>query len=78
MTLTVQPPVVPAPALDGDLAEVARAVHEEFDARLEPRVVDECFREVAARFDDARVRSFVPLLVRRYTRDALQTRLGAA
>jgi hypothetical protein len=30
---------------------------------------------VAARFVDARVRSFVPLLVRRYVRDELKARL---
>jgi hypothetical protein len=34
-------------------------------------VVDECLSRVGAKFDDAKVRSFVPLLVRRYVRDEL-------
>ena len=35
------------------------------------RVVDECLSRVGAKFDDAKVRSFVPLLVRRHVRDEL-------
>jgi hypothetical protein len=74
MTLIAHPPADPTPVVDADLADVARAVHEEFDSRVEPRIVDECLQEVASRFTDARVRSFVPLLVRRYTIDALKAR----
>jgi hypothetical protein len=37
--------------------------------------VEECLNRVAATFDDAKVRSFVPLLVRRYVNDELQERL---
>ncbi|WP_426566114.1 three-helix bundle dimerization domain-containing protein [Angustibacter sp. McL0619] len=78
MTLIVHPPVVAGAAVDDDLVAVARAVHEEFDTRLEPTLVDECIHEVAARFADARVRSFVPLLVRRYATDALRDRVASA
>jgi len=49
-------------------------VQSEFGGWLDPRVVDECLSRVAATFDDARVRSFVPLLVRRYVRDELVRR----
>jgi len=63
------------PSVDPDLHEVAHFVHEEFDGRLDPQAVDECLGEVAARFEDASVRSFVPLLVRRYAREELQQSL---
>ena len=64
------------PAIDRDLNDVAHYVHEEFDGRLEPHAVDECIEQVAAQFAGASVRSFVPLLVRRYVREELQGRLG--
>lgn len=57
---------------------MAHGVHQEFDERLDPRAVDECLERVAAKFTDATVRSFVPLLVRRYVRDELQERLEHA
>ncbi len=64
------------PQIDPDLHDVAHVVHEEFDGRLDPHAVDECLNQVAAQFAGASVRSFVPLLVRRYVREELQTRLG--
>jgi hypothetical protein len=63
------------PSVDSDLHDVAHFVHEEFDGRLDPHAVDQCLKQVAARFDGATVRSFVPLLVRRYAREELQQRL---
>lgn len=50
-------------------------VHHEYDDQLDPMAVDECLHRVAATFDDATVRAFVPLLVRRYVNDELQERL---
>jgi hypothetical protein len=64
------PPEIPA-----DLHGVAQLVHQEFDDRLDPQVVDQCLCNVAATFDDATVRSFVPLLVRRYVGEELHARL---
>jgi hypothetical protein len=64
--------------LNTDLQKVAHLVHEEFGERLDPQAMDECLANVAARFADARVHSFVPLLVRRYVRDELQARLEPA
>ena len=64
------------PTIDPDLHEVANRVHEEFDDHVDPRVVDECLNQIAARFADATVHTFIPLLVRRYVREELQTRLG--
>jgi Arc/MetJ family transcription regulator len=61
--------------VDPDLHDVAHLVHEEFDEHLDPRTIDECLDQVAARFNGATVRTFVPLLVRRYVREELQGRL---
>ena len=63
------------PSVDQDLHDVSHLVHEEFDEHLDPRAVDECLSKVSARFDGATVRSFVPLLVRRYAREELLGRL---
>ncbi|MHB1472221.1 MAG: three-helix bundle dimerization domain-containing protein [Dermatophilaceae bacterium] len=66
------------PEIDAGLHDVATFIHQEYDDRLDPRAVDECLDQVAARFADATVRSFVPLLVTRYVRAELQARLGQA
>jgi len=66
------------PRIQGDLRDVAHGVHQEFDEKLDSRAVDECLSRVAAEFTDAKVRSFVPLLVRRYVSDELQKRLEHA
>ncbi|HYO19651.1 MAG TPA: hypothetical protein VES02_13415 [Dermatophilaceae bacterium] len=66
------------PTVSSDLQDVAQGVHDEFDEQLDPRAVDECLARVSAQFDDATVRSFVPLLVRRYVSDELQERLEHA
>jgi hypothetical protein len=63
------------PELNKDLQKVTHLVHEEFDDRLDPQAIDQCLAEVAAQFADARVNSFVPLLVRRYVRAELNARL---
>jgi hypothetical protein len=63
------------PEIDPELSDVAHGVHEEFDGQIDPSTVSECLDQVAARFDGAPVRSFVPLLVRRYVREELKTRL---
>jgi hypothetical protein len=63
------------PKLSGDLQDVANGVHQEFDEHLDPRAVDECLDRIAAKFVNAKVRAFVPLLVRRYARDELHTRV---
>jgi len=66
----------PGPSrINADLQDLASQVPQELDDRLDPRATDECLAKVAARFVDARVRSFVPLLVRRYVRDELKARL---
>ena len=64
--------------INADLQDVAHQIHAEFADQLDPGDVDECLDRIAAKFDDAKVRSFVPLLVRRYVRDELQERLKSA
>jgi hypothetical protein len=71
-------PLVVEPAPRDELAGISRMLHEEFDARVDPHQVDECLDQVASRFADAKVQAFVPLLVRRYAREELAARLGAA
>ncbi len=66
------------PTVNADLKVVAHQLRQEFADQLEACDVDECLGRVAATFEDAKVRSFVPLLVRRYTREELQARLGTA
>jgi hypothetical protein len=66
------------PQINADLREVVLGIHDQFDERLDPLAVDECLCRVAAKFDDAKVRSFVPLLVRRYVNDELQERVEDA
>ena len=57
--------------LTGDLSGVVKALHEQFDPHVDATVVDAEIRLVADRFADARIRSFVPLFVRRYTSEKL-------
>ena len=66
------------PRINADLQDVAHQLRQEFANRLETGEVDECLNRIAAKFEDANVRSFVPLLVRRYARDELQARLADA
>lgn len=58
-----------------DLGGVARWLHEEYDDRVGAAAVDRCVAEVAGSFAHATVHSFVPLLVRRYVREALEALL---
>jgi hypothetical protein len=67
-----------APKINGDLQDVAREVHEDYDELLDPTTVDESLERVSAKFAKATVRSFVPLLVRRYVNDELRERVGQA
>jgi len=66
------------PKINADLQEIAQQVREEFANRLNADEVDECLDRVAAKFDGAKVRSFVPLLVGRYVRDELHERIASA
>jgi hypothetical protein len=75
---TMSDPRQNLPKINGDLKDVAHGVHQEFDELLDPEAVDECIDRVAAKFVDAKVRSFVPLLVRRYVSAELNGRVEQA
>jgi hypothetical protein len=64
--------------INADLQNVAHQIHAEFADRLDRQEVDECLMRVAAHFDDAKVRAFVPLLVQRDVSDQLRRRLEHA
>lgn len=66
------------PKLNGDLQDVAHGIHQEFDEHLDPRAVAECLDRIAAKFVNAKVRAFVPLLVRRYISDEPRKRVQQA
>jgi hypothetical protein len=66
------------PKLNGDLQDVARKVHDEFDEQLDATVVNASLERVSATFINARIRGFVPLLVRRYVNDELHERVEHA
>ena len=66
------------PRISGDLQDVARGVHEKFDELLDPATVDASLERVSATFANAKIRGFVPLLVRRYVSEDLQKRIELA
>jgi hypothetical protein len=64
--------------LQPELRDVAEQLHRDFDPITGAETVDRVLDEVAARFADARVRTFLPLLVHRYARSDLRSAtLGA-
>lgn len=75
---TMADPRQDPPNINSDLKDVAHGVHQEFDELLDPDAVDECLDRVAAKFVNAKVRAFVPLLVRRYVSDELHGRVEQA
>jgi hypothetical protein len=74
-----QPEIEPEPAgqreIEPELHDVAQVVHQEFDQQLDPSAVDDCLQKVVSRFEGAKIRSFIPLLVGRYVREELRTLL---
>ena len=59
--------------LHPDFREVAAQLHRDFDLLAGAEVVDRVLDEVAARFVNARVRTFLPLLVHRYASSDLRS-----
>jgi hypothetical protein len=62
----------PGTTVSPDLVHVSQSLHRQYDERLGRELVDSEIRHVAEEFTDVPVRAFVPLLVRRYTGEALQ------
>ena len=66
------------PRISGDLQDVVRGAHEKFDEVLDPATVDACLARVSAKFAGAKIRGFVPLLVRRYVSEDLHKLIDVA
>ena len=66
------------PRISGELQDVARGVHEKFDELLDPATVDASLERMSAKFADAKIRGFVPLLVRRYVSEDLSKLIDVA
>jgi hypothetical protein len=58
--------------LDDQLARVRARLHEQFDGRVDPSVVDDVVMTATARFEHARITTYVPTLVDRLARDKLR------
>lgn len=58
--------------LNPDLVHVAQSLHRQYDQRLGSELVESEIRHTASEFTNAPLRTFVPLLVRRYTGEALK------
>ena len=63
--------------LRAELHEIAARLHREFDDRIGAEGVERVLEEVTARFEHARVRTFLPLLVHRYARSDLRAASGS-
>lgn len=73
--MTQSPTPLTSPVRHGlhpELREVAAQLHRDFDDVIGAEEVDRVLDEVAARFVDARVRTFLPLLVHRYAKSDLR------
>ena len=71
---TIAPAVVDRSdaALPADLTHVARSLHDQHDPLLGQALVSEEIQKWVSRFSDASIRTFVPLLVRRFAGAALR------
>jgi hypothetical protein len=69
-------PEGPHALLTGDLSVVVGSLHDKYDDHVGAAVVETEIQEVADRFTDARIRSFVPLFVRRFAGAKLRDHLA--
>ena len=58
------------------LDRVRRELLDEFGEHVSPTVIDARFDEIMAGFDEARVRTFIPVLARRRVRQLLVSTIG--
>lgn len=60
------------PVEASEMAQVERRLIAELSSAVRPEEVQRCVREVVARFGAAKIRTYVPLLVERITREQLR------
>jgi hypothetical protein len=58
--------------LDGAFDHVRADLHAEFDSRLPGETVDRCFAAEVAKFHDARITNYLPILILRNARARLR------
>jgi len=58
--------------LDGAFEHLRAELHAEFDCCLPGETVDRCFAAELAKFDDARVTAYLPILIHRNVRARLR------
>lgn len=58
-------PRVRIPYREPGVEEIAGSLSREFGDSVEPRAISEAVARAAERYSDARIRQFVPILVRR-------------
>jgi len=58
--------------LEGAFDHVRADLHAEFDCRLPGETVDRCFAAEVAKFHDARITAYLPILILRNTRARLR------
>jgi hypothetical protein len=63
-----------AAELGGDRRDVVESLHHTYDVRVGAVLVDSEIQQVADRFVEARIRSFIPLFVRCFAATALRRR----
>ena len=62
--------------LSGDLYTAVQSLHRQFDEQVGAAAVEAEIQHVADRFTDARIRTYVPLFVRRFAGHELRGRSG--
>lgn len=60
----------------GAFDHVRAELHEEFDGRLAADAVDRCFAAEVAKFHDARITAYLPILILRNARARLRPMVG--
>ena len=69
--------MVAVPSWGGGLDNVLAELHQEFDSSLPSNTIDRCFSAEVSKFHDARITSYLNILIHRNARArlrALQTR----
>ena len=59
---------------DGGLGDLRGRLHREYDDRVDPDEVERAIVECSRGFRDARIITFVPVLVEKQVRDRLRSR----
>lgn len=62
------------PGTHGGLSDLRGRLHREYDDRVDPDEVERAIVECSRDFSDARITTYVPVLVEKQVRDRLRSR----